>query len=84
MAGPDGESCLAVPPGDADALATALGRLLDDPELRAALGAAGRERVLARFTWERAAELTVESYRAAIATGAGRRARSGPGWRYVA
>ncbi|MFJ4668736.1 glycosyltransferase family 4 protein [Kitasatospora purpeofusca] len=84
VAGPDGESCLAVPPGDADALATALGRLLDDPELRAALGAAGRERVLARFTWERAAELTVEGYRAAIATGAGRRARSGPGWRYVA
>ncbi|WP_371481882.1 glycosyltransferase family 4 protein [Kitasatospora sp. NBC_00315] len=84
VAGPDGESCLAVPPGDADALATALGRLLDDPGLRAALGAAGRERVLARFTWERAAELTVEGYRAAIATGAGRHARSGAGWRYVA
>ncbi|MFC9326757.1 glycosyltransferase family 4 protein [Kitasatospora sp. NPDC057015] len=84
VAGPDGESCLAVPPGDAGALATALGRLLDDPGLRAALGAAGRERVLARFTWERAAELTVERYRAAIATGAGQRARSGAGWRYVA
>ena len=48
------------------------------------LGAAGRERVLARFTWERAAELTAERYRAAIATGAGQRARSGAGWRYVA
>ena len=84
VAGPDGESCLAVPPGDADALATALGRLLDDPALRAALGAAGRERVLGRFTWEKAAELTAERYRAAIATGAGQRARSGAGWRYVA
>ncbi|MFD8786220.1 glycosyltransferase family 4 protein [Kitasatospora sp. NPDC059599] len=84
VAGPDGETCLAVPPGEADALAAALGRLLDDPELRAGLGAAGRERVLARFTWERAAELTAEAYRAAIATGAGARARSGPGWRYVA
>ncbi|MFJ6137903.1 glycosyltransferase family 4 protein [Kitasatospora sp. NPDC092286] len=83
VAGPDGETCLAVPPGDAYALAAALGRLLDDPGLRSALGAAGRERVLARFTWERAAELTAEGYRAAIATGAGRRARSGPGWRYV-
>ncbi|MER5637167.1 glycosyltransferase family 4 protein [Kitasatospora sp. NPDC002227] len=84
VAGPDGETCLAVPPGDAGALAAALGRLLDDPELRAALGAAGRERVLAGFTWERAAELTVERYRAAIATGVGQRARSGAGWRYVA
>ncbi|MGF1427686.1 glycosyltransferase family 4 protein [Kitasatospora sp. LaBMicrA B282] len=83
VAGPDGESCLAVPPGDAGALAGALGRLLDDAGLRARLGAAGRERVLAHFTWERAAELTAERYRAAIASGAGRRARSGPGWRYT-
>ncbi|HCA88404.1 MAG TPA: glycosyl transferase family 1, partial [Streptomyces sp.] len=29
VAGPDGETCLAVPPGDAGALAAALGRLLD-------------------------------------------------------
>ncbi|MEU4580742.1 glycosyltransferase family 4 protein [Kitasatospora aureofaciens] len=83
VAGPDGETCLAVPPGEADSLAAALGRLLDDPRLRAELGAAGRERVLARFTWERAAELTADAYRAAIATGVGARARSGPGWRYV-
>jgi hypothetical protein len=39
--------------------------------------------VLERFTWKRAAELTVERYRAAIATGDGRRAREGAGWRYV-
>ncbi|WP_329460367.1 glycosyltransferase family 4 protein [Streptomyces sp. NBC_01497] len=66
VAGPDGETCLAVPPGDSGALAAALGRLLDAPELRDRLGAAGRERVLARFTWARAAEGTVRLYREAI------------------
>ncbi|WP_405872995.1 glycosyltransferase family 4 protein [Streptomyces zaomyceticus] len=72
VAGADGETCLAVPPGDAGALAAALGRVLGDPELRARLGAAGRARVLERFTWARAAQGTAELYREAIvAQGAG-------------
>nr|WP_202505218.1 glycosyltransferase family 4 protein [Streptomyces sp. SID1046] len=78
VAGPDGETCLAVPPGDAGALAAALGRVLGDPQLRARLGAAGRERVLTRFTWAAAAKGTVAHYRAAIeqaAAGRTRRAR---------
>lgn len=72
VAGPDGETCLAVPPGDAGALAAGLSRLLGDRELRARLGAAGRERVLSRFTWARAAEGTVAHYREAIARSGGR------------
>ncbi|MEU6939954.1 glycosyltransferase, partial [Streptomyces rubiginosohelvolus] len=51
---------------DAVALAGALARLLADPELRARLGTAGRARVLANFTWARAAAGTAELYRQAI------------------
>lgn len=43
----DGETGLLAPPGDAAALVDALARLLDDPALRARLGAAGRARALA-------------------------------------
>ncbi|MBO1333150.1 glycosyltransferase family 4 protein [Streptomyces sp. VRA16 Mangrove soil] len=67
VAGPDGETCLSVPTGDAGALAAGLSRLLGDRELRRRLGAAGRARVLDRFTWARAAQGTAELYREAMA-----------------
>lgn len=41
--------CLAVPPGDAEALAGAIVRLLDDRALAERLGAAARAHVLAQF-----------------------------------
>ncbi|MFI9200609.1 glycosyltransferase family 4 protein [Streptomyces sp. NPDC053048] len=77
VAGPDGETCLAVPPGDADALAVALNRLLGDPDLRRRLGAAGRERVLAKFTWRQAAIGTAAHYRVAMARAAATPGRPG-------
>ena len=61
------ETGLLVPPNDPGALAAAIGGALDDPELRARVGAAGRARVLDRFTWRRTAEGTVEQYRALLA-----------------
>src|SRR5690606_4376233 len=67
VTGRDGETVLSCPAGDADALAAAIARGLDDAELRARVGAAGRERVLARWTWRRCAEQTVEQYREVLA-----------------
>jgi glycosyltransferase involved in cell wall biosynthesis len=63
VVGPDGVTALHVPPGDPEALAAAVGRVLDDPELAARLGAAGRRRVVDLFTWRAVAEQTVAWYR---------------------
>jgi glycosyltransferase involved in cell wall biosynthesis len=58
----EGETGHLVPPDDADALAAAIGDLLDDPGRAAAMGAAGRRRALAEFSVERMAERTVGVY----------------------
>jgi glycosyltransferase involved in cell wall biosynthesis len=62
VAGPSGETCLLVAPGDPSALAAALARVLGDGDLRTALGAAGQARVLERFTWQATAEGTAALY----------------------
>jgi glycosyltransferase involved in cell wall biosynthesis len=60
-----GDAALLVDPLDVDAIASALGRLLDDPELVSSLGDAAR-RQAAGFTWARTADAVVEAYRAAL------------------
>ena len=67
VTGRDGETVLSCPAGDAEALAAALRRGLDDAALRARIGAAGRARVGERWSWRHCAELTVEQYREVLA-----------------
>lgn len=67
VAGEDGTHALLVPPGDPSALAEAIGRLLDDPDLAERLARAGRRRVLDRFSWRTTAIRTVEEYRDLLA-----------------
>jgi glycosyltransferase involved in cell wall biosynthesis len=66
VTGTDGETVLQCPSGDAEALAAAIRRGLDDPELRSRVGLAGRERVVERWSWRHCAQLTVDQYRATI------------------
>ena len=58
---------LLVAPGDPDALRGAIERLLDDADLRARLGEAGRQRARERFSWPAATEATIAAYREALA-----------------
>jgi len=58
---------LLIQPGSATALAAAVLRLLDDPQLAARLAAAGRERVRRRHAPELAARRLASVYRAVVA-----------------
>ena len=51
-----------VPPGDAAGLADAIRLLMDAPDLRERLARAGREAILERFNWRKAAEETLAVY----------------------
>jgi len=63
VVGRDNETGLLVPPGDPSALAAGILRALGDADLRARIGAAGRDRALGMFTWRATAEGTIEQWR---------------------
>jgi len=68
----EGEDGFLVEPGDVDALAERLARLAADPELRERLGAAGRARVIPRYSVERLVDDIDLLYRSLLASaGAG-------------
>jgi len=71
VVGEDGLCADLVTAGDVEELAHALGALLDDPDRRKAMGAAGRRRALDRFSWHAVAELTAAAYSRAIRDAAG-------------
>jgi glycosyltransferase involved in cell wall biosynthesis len=62
----DGETGLLVAPADADALADALVRLLQDGPLVDRLGAAARARAVERFSWDVIAERTLDLFRSLL------------------
>ena len=58
----DGVTGFLVPPKDPQALAEALRKLIDDPELRKRMGQAGREKALREFTLDRMLRETERVY----------------------
>ena len=67
VCGTHDETCLLVPPGDSEALAAMISTALANPELRARVGAAGRQRVIDHWSWRHTAEKTVKQYRGLLA-----------------
>jgi len=63
VTGADNDTVLSCPAGDAEALAASIRRGLNDAELRNRIGAAGRTRVVERWSWKHCAQLTVDQYR---------------------
>lgn len=63
VTGIDNDTVLSCPAGDAEALAAAIRRGLDSKELRDRIGAAGRTRVVERWSWRHCAALTVDQYK---------------------
>jgi glycosyltransferase involved in cell wall biosynthesis len=67
VTGRDGDTVLQCKAGDVESLTTAIRRGLDDADLRARVGQAGRTRVVERWSWKHCAQLTVDQYREVLA-----------------
>jgi len=67
VTGEDGDTVFRCRKGDVDDLARAIRTALDDPAARERIGAAGRRRVLERWTWKKCAQMTVDQYREVLA-----------------
>jgi len=59
----DRRNGLLVPPGDAAALATAIGGMMDDPATARQMGLNGREDVESGFSWDVIADRLADIYR---------------------
>lgn len=70
VVGGDGVCATLVTPGDVGELEAAIAELLDDPERRDAMGKAGRQRVLEKFSWRAVAKATAAAYEEVIAASA--------------
>ena len=66
VVGEDGVCADLVTPGDVGELTSAIAALLDDPERRTTMGAAGRARVEELFSWRAVAEATAAAYEETI------------------
>ncbi|GAB2760048.1 glycosyltransferase family 4 protein [Nocardioides salsibiostraticola] len=67
VVGPEGLCAEVVTPGDVGELKAALEIMLDDPERRARMGAAGRKRVEEMFSWRAVAIKVARAYEEVIA-----------------
>jgi glycosyltransferase involved in cell wall biosynthesis len=67
VVGRDGDTALVVPPGDSEALGAKLREALGRDDLRATVGARGRQRVVDQWSWRHTAAKTVEQYRIMLA-----------------
>ena len=68
VAGPHLETCLAVPPGDSDALADQIKYAFQNPDLCRKIGLAGRQRVIEKWSWRESAITTAEHCRTLLSS----------------
>ena len=68
VAGPHLETCLAVPPGDSDALADQIKYAFQNPDLCRKIGLAGRQRVIEKWSWRESAITTAEHCRSLLSS----------------